>query len=179
MEMTGAPWFIDAWAVHDGRVFASLRRPDSIDATVTVFLSVPDLEPVPVGRISTALRGTRSGFQEGLRDAQGAEIPFETLTQVRDLVRRAYLAAGLGPGAPGAAGGPLLRPDDVGPGAGSAFLEQEGQPRGDPRADRLVGCPRPRGSALAGTRPSDRSVARRDPGWPRSTARDDSQHACG
>lgn len=124
MEVNANPWFIDAWAVHDGKVFASRRPADSIRAAATVFMSVPDLEPLPVGRISTALRATRSGFQEGFRDAGGAEIPFDSLVQVRDLVRRAYLAAGLGPGAPGAVAGPLPRPDDVGPGAGSAFLEQ-------------------------------------------------------
>jgi len=119
-------WFIDAWAVHDGKVFASRRPPESIAADATVFMSVPDLEAVPVGRISTALRATRGGFQEGLRanDNDLAEIPFKDLRQVRDLVRRAYLAAGLGPGSPGAIAGPLPRPAE-GPGPGSAFLRQE------------------------------------------------------
>jgi hypothetical protein len=120
------PWFIDAWAVHDGRVFASRRRPEKISADATVFMSVPDLEPVPVGRISTALRATRSGFQEGLRtnDSELAEIPFENLRQVRDLVRRAFLAAGLGPGSPAGLAGPVPRPD-LGSGPGSAFLAEE------------------------------------------------------
>lgn len=119
-------WFIDAWAVHDGKVFASRRFRESIAADATVFMSVPDLEAVPVGRISTALRATRSGFQEGLRtnDNDLAEISFNDLRQVRDLVRRAYLAAGLGPGSPGAIAGPVPRPD-VGPGPGSAFLGPE------------------------------------------------------
>jgi hypothetical protein len=119
-------WFIDAWAVHDGKVFASRRPAESINADATVFMSVPDLEAVPVGRISTALRATRSGFQEGLRtnDDDAAEIPFDDLRQVRDLVRRAYLAAGLGPGSPGAIAGPVPRPD-VGSGPGSAFLGPE------------------------------------------------------
>ncbi len=116
------PWVIDAWAVHDGKVFASRRPLDSIDADVTVFLSVPDLEAVPVGRISTALRAVRSGFQAGLRDAEGNEIAFSNLGQLRALVSRAYLAAGLGPEAPGAVAGPLPAPDR-GPGAGSALLE--------------------------------------------------------
>jgi len=126
-------WFIDAWAVHDGRVFASRRLPESISADATVFMSVPDLEPVPVGRISTALRATRSGFQEGLRtnDSELAEIPFENLAQVRDLVRRAFLAAGLGPGSPAGVAGPVPRPDR-GSGPGSAFLEQESSARDAP-----------------------------------------------
>ncbi|MET0460963.1 MAG: hypothetical protein ABW195_17055 [Ilumatobacteraceae bacterium] len=121
-ESVEHPWYIDAWAVHDGRLFASRRAPDSIVATSTVFMSVPDLEPVPVGRISTALRATRSGFQEGLRDSYG-EIPFESLEQVRDLVKRAYLAAGLGPGAPGAIAGPITSPFVPG-GPGSAYLQE-------------------------------------------------------
>jgi len=127
MTATGdKAWFIDAWAVHDGKVFASRRPPESIAADATVFMSVPDLEAIPVGRISTALRATRGGFQEGLRtnDSDLAEIPFNDLRQVRDLVRRAYLAAGLGPGSPGAVAGPLPRPT-VDPGPGGAFLRQE------------------------------------------------------
>src|SRR5262249_44379666 len=90
----------------------------------TVFLCVPDLQAVPVGRISTALRATRSGFQAGFRDQDGAEIPFDNLGQIRDLARRAYLAAGLGPGAPGAIAGPVPSPDVDG-GPGSAYLEEE------------------------------------------------------
>src|SRR4051794_3224160 len=128
MEMTSKwsrlPWYIDAWAVHDGRAFASRRTAESIAAEATVFLSVPDLEAVPVGRISTALRATRSGFQDGLRDPGGSEIAFRTLDQVRDLIRRAYLASGLGPGAPGVTAAPLPRPD-LGPGPGVAYLNEE------------------------------------------------------
>jgi len=60
-------------------------------------LSVPDLKPIPVGRISTALRAQRASFQDGFRDAAGNEIAFETLDQVREVIRRAYLAGGLGP----------------------------------------------------------------------------------
>jgi hypothetical protein len=137
--MTGSgakAWFIDAWAVHDGKVFASRRPPESTDADATVFMSVPDLEAVPVGRISTALRATRGGFQEGLRtnDSDLAEIPFKDLRQVRDLVRRAYLAASLGPGSPGAIAGILPRPPDVGPGAGGNFLGADGPGMQEPWA---------------------------------------------
>jgi hypothetical protein len=142
----GKAWFIDAWAVHDGRVFASRRLPESISADATVFMSVPDLEPVPVGRISTALRATRSGFQEGLRtnDSDLAEIPFENLRQVRDLVRRAFLAAGLGPGSPAGVAGPVTRPDR-GSGPGRAFLAEEPFGRFAPQApvDLLEVCPPP------------------------------------
>jgi hypothetical protein len=90
-------WFIDSWAVLDGLAFASKREADSIKADATVFLSVPDLEPVPVGRISTALRAQRGNFQDGFRDDLGNEFGFDNLDQVRELVRRAYLGGGLGP----------------------------------------------------------------------------------
>lgn len=116
-ETERSAWRVDAWAVEDGKAFVSRREPGSIDAQVTVFLSVPDLEPVPVGRISTALRATRSGFQAGLRDEDGGEIAFDSLDAVRSLVRRAYLGSGLGPDAPAAATGPVTRtpgPDDAG-----------------------------------------------------------------
>jgi hypothetical protein len=90
-------WFFDSWAVLDGLAFASLRDPDSTGAADTVFLSVPDLEPVPVGRISTALRAQRSGFQDGFRSEEGIEYQFDDLDQIREVIRRGYLAGGLGP----------------------------------------------------------------------------------
>jgi hypothetical protein len=110
-------WYIDSWAVFDGLAFASERPPDSIDARATVFLSVPDLEPIPIGRISTALRAQRSSFQDGFRDDEGEEIGFETLEQVREAVRRAYFGGGLAPTPVGEPGpiDPLLREPDAAP----------------------------------------------------------------
>jgi hypothetical protein len=90
-------WYFDAWAVNDGLAFVSQRRSDSIDSTATVFMSVPDLEAVPVGRISTALHATRYNFQDGFRNTNGDEFAFDNLDQVREVIRRAYLAGGLGP----------------------------------------------------------------------------------
>ena len=113
-------WFIDAWAVRDGRAFVSQRPPESIDSSATVFLSVPDLEPVPIGRISTALRATRSGFQEGFRNADGGEIAFDSLDQVRELIKRVYLAGGLGDAAPGA---PVREPPPRDESTGGAYFE--------------------------------------------------------
>lgn len=72
--------------------------PDSIESNHTVFMSVPDLQAIPVGRIATSLAATRRGFQAGLYDLDGGEGPFEDLAQVREVVRRGYLAGGLGPG---------------------------------------------------------------------------------
>lgn len=128
MGLKELQWFVDAWAVHDGKLFASHRLDDTSanylkSAESTVFMSVPDLQPVPVGRISTALRATRSGFQDRLRAANGAEIPFESLEQIRDLVRRGYLGGGLGPGASTALGEPGPTPVvDGGPGA--AYVDE-------------------------------------------------------
>src|SRR5436309_15963831 len=61
-------WRIDSWSVRDGAAFASRREAESMDADSTVFIAVPDLEAVPVGRMSTALSATRRHFQEGLRN---------------------------------------------------------------------------------------------------------------
>lgn len=117
MEMS---WYIDAWAVRDGMAFASERAPNSIkEVQSTVFLSVPALEPVPIGRISTALRATRSGFQDKFHDLDGAEVPFQNLEQIQEIVRRAYLVSGGGPAGVGVNCAP--RPDDdVDSGAGDA-----------------------------------------------------------
>ena len=103
MEVT-TPWFIDAWAVYDGVAFASrsapeIRRTDRMaEAETTVFLSVPDLEPIPLGRITTGLRAARASFQDGFFDPDGTEIAFGSLDGIREAVRRAYLITGLGPG---------------------------------------------------------------------------------
>jgi hypothetical protein len=91
-------WCVDAWAVRDGAAFASRREAEAREAENTVFIAVPDLEPVPVGRRSTALSATRRNFQTGLRNLDGTEIAFESLEQIAELVRRGFLAAGLGPG---------------------------------------------------------------------------------
>lgn len=123
-DLENLPWCIDAWAVHDGKVFASRRRPGSINAAATVFMAVPDLEPVPVGRISTALRATRSGFQAGLLDREEQDIPFTNLRQIRELARLAYLGAGMGPEAPGAIAGAMGGPPAEG-GSGGAYLEEQ------------------------------------------------------
>ncbi|MER7609178.1 hypothetical protein [Nocardioides sp. NPDC127503] len=123
-DLENLPWCIDAWAVHDGKVFASRRRPGSMNAAATVFMAVPDLEPVPVGRISTALRATRSGFQAGLLDRDEQDVAFGSLRQVRELVRLAYLAGGMGPEAPGAIAGALGGPPAEG-GPGGAYLEEQ------------------------------------------------------
>jgi hypothetical protein len=132
VEVKALDWYVDAWAVHDGKVFASRREPhdpyserSTIEsADTTVFMAVPDLQAVPVGRISTALRATRSGFQDGFRTSDGDEIPFTSLAQIREVVRRAFLIAAIGPDGPGAIGAPApAQPPDF-DGAGGRLLDE-------------------------------------------------------
>lgn len=124
-------WRIDAWAVRDGAAFASRREAESRTAENTVFIAIPDLEPVPVGRLSTALSATRRNFQTGLRDLEGGEIAFQSLEQIQELVRRGFLAAGLGP-AGGAAPSPGGRPPSPDDGRGEGLGgEDGGEERGE------------------------------------------------
>ena len=109
-----AKWHIEAWSVRDGMAFASLRPAGQVlKAERTVFIGAPSLDVVPLGSVSPALWATRANFQAGLwglseggAEGERAEIGFDTLQQVRELVRRGYLAGGMGPGA--AEGGPQL-----------------------------------------------------------------------
>lgn len=123
MEVNEAPlaWYLEAWAVRDGVAFASARPAESVDARNTIFLCVPDLQPTPVGRITTALGATRRGFQAGLRDSNGVEVAFDSIAQVREIVRRGYLAGGLGPGGAATPAFPLP-PVEPG-GIGGAYFE--------------------------------------------------------
>lgn len=135
MEVNEAPlaWYLDAWAVRDGVAFASARPADSVDARNTVFLSVPDLQPTPVGRITTALGATRRGFQAGLRDFNGVEVAFDSIAQVREIVRRGYLAGGLGPGGAATPAFPIP-PAEPGAGGGAYFGDAvAGSPWADTR----------------------------------------------
>lgn len=116
-------WFVDSWAVRDGFAFASEREADTVDTRQTVFIAPPDFEPIPIAKISTALFAARGHFQDRLLDAEGNEIPFDTLDQIIEMVRRAYLQGGSGllppAGPPGPEGPPTGErpspPEDVPP----------------------------------------------------------------
>ncbi|MEP6722004.1 MAG: hypothetical protein ABJA77_11195 [Variovorax sp.] len=101
-------WHVDAWAVRDGLAFTSFRAPDDIqNAERTLFIAVPSLEAVSVSRVSTGLWATRANFQDGLVTEQGEEVGFESIDQVRELIRRGYLAGGIGPGPAGGEPAPI------------------------------------------------------------------------
>jgi hypothetical protein len=95
-------WFVDAWSVLDGIAFASLRDARQWDeekltpSTTTVIIGPPDWRAVSIARITTALRATRGPFQESVFDENDEEMPFASLDDIRDVVRRSYLAGGIG-----------------------------------------------------------------------------------
>jgi len=106
-------WHVEAWAVRDGMAFASFRPTNDIRRTErTVFIGVPGLEAVPLGRVSPALWATRVNFQDGFHNEDGDEIGFASLAEVKELVRRGYLAGGIGPGPGGGEGPPPEKPPD-------------------------------------------------------------------
>lgn len=104
-------WFLDAWNVLDGVAFASLRLPEADEALTSVALGPPDWSPVALGRLSTGWAATRyGGFQRQLRGEEGEEVAFPSLALLREFVRRAYLAGGLGSDDPGEVPAPRVPP---------------------------------------------------------------------
>ena len=119
-------WYVDSWAVRDGFAFTSYRDAGNIQgAERTVFVGVPDLVPVPIGRVSTALWATRVNFQDRFLDDAGDEIAFPDLEHVIELVRRAYLAGGIGPGPAAVEGEERPTPRENRPGDGEAHLDDQ------------------------------------------------------
>jgi hypothetical protein len=97
MEMMSpdSGWYIDSWAALDGLVFASERDTNG-ETLNTVFLAPPYWSPVAVANLSTAWAASRMGFQSSFCDAEGAEIRFRTLDEIREVARRGYLSGGYG-----------------------------------------------------------------------------------
>lgn len=101
--MTMEAWYIDAWCPVDGLAFASRRRggilheeniQEPLRARETVYLCPPFFEPEPVGSLATALAATRGHFQTGFYQDEDKEIPFATLADVVEIVRRVYRGGG-------------------------------------------------------------------------------------
>jgi hypothetical protein len=127
-EQAAAAWYLDAWSVRDGMAFASRRGPGERKAGRScVYLAVPGLEPEPTTNTAAALWADRAGFQPGLHDMERREVAFASLAQIREVVRRGYLAGGIGPDSAAAPAVPLPPgdgPDDGGPAASLAELAE-------------------------------------------------------
>jgi hypothetical protein len=101
-------WFLESWSVADGCGFAAYRNYSDGGAggrdyhdppQQVIYLCAPHFTPTPAG-YATALSAARGRFQEKFFDDHGTEVAFETLDQLIELVRRAYLAAGAGSNPP-------------------------------------------------------------------------------
>lgn len=114
-------WYIDAWDVPGGVAFASRRELETGSGradehvSATVHLAAPYFEPTSVASRATALSATRGAFQWGFFGPDGEEVGFDTLAELREAVRRAYIASA-GPDImpPVPEGTPPLRPLDGG-----------------------------------------------------------------
>lgn len=94
--MSNTRWYVESWFVTDGLAFAS-ERTDAGTIVNVVFLAPPYWSPVAVANVSTAWAAHRASFQHGFFDAEGEnEIGFASLAEIREVLRRAYLASGYG-----------------------------------------------------------------------------------
>lgn len=124
MEGDSPKWRIDTLDGRGGLAFASWRTSDLEDGTAlsdrpTFYFSPPAFTPLPVASSATALAAERHGFQLGLFDADG-EIPFDSIADVAEFVRRLYLGSGRsdgtdGGGTPPVPPPPTGEPPDIGP----------------------------------------------------------------
>lgn len=97
---------VDAWNAGDGALFVSLRPPrldvwseQEVPEVKTYLLRAPDFDAVPVPR-ALAYGAVRRGGQEGFSLDGVQEVAFDSLAQVRELARRAYIASAIGDGGP-------------------------------------------------------------------------------
>lgn len=96
-------WFIESWSVLDGLAFAVHRdytiADDSGDRSYidppdrVLYVAPPAFVPLPT-RYATALAAARGNFQHRFADANGIDVGFESLEQLIELVRRAYVTGG-------------------------------------------------------------------------------------
>jgi hypothetical protein len=109
-------YFVDAWNASDGAMFASSRQArtdvwDDKDALGpdTFLLRAPDFDAVLVPR-ALAYGAVRRGSQEGLSLDGQREVEFDSLIQLRELARRAYIAGAIGDSGPQGDGQPQPGP---------------------------------------------------------------------
>ena len=113
-------WRFDAVDLRAGIGFAAWRKDianDSVPAEMpAVHFSPPFFSPEPVANIALALGATRGSMRSELL-INGREAWFETLEEVGEFLRRAYVASGGGDGADGSGDSdpspPLPEPPDL------------------------------------------------------------------
>jgi hypothetical protein len=108
-------WYVDTLDARGGLAFASWRAADSKEDTALrdrpVFhFSPPAFAPIPIASPAPALAAERYGFQLGLFDADG-EVPFGSLDEVAEFVRRIYIGTGRSDGTSGGEGVPAPPPE--------------------------------------------------------------------
>jgi hypothetical protein len=96
-------WFIESWHPFAGHAFAVHRNPIPpggpeawSHADLTFMVMPPDFSPVPCPSEATAMLATRGPFQHQFLQSNGDQFAFDALAQLIELVRRVYLAGGMG-----------------------------------------------------------------------------------
>ena len=125
-------WRIDTLDGRGGLAFASWRPADLADAASlpdrpVFYFSPPAFTPSPVASAATALAAERHGFQLGVYDETG-EVPFETLADVAEFVRRIYVGTGRSDGTDGGSDPPPVpppEPEPLVPGGALEYKEAE------------------------------------------------------
>jgi hypothetical protein len=107
-------WFIEAWNVLDGLAFAAERADEHSEIQQMRFLAAPHFAPEFVAHPGTMSAATRRLFQDGFYDEDQAAIAFDSIEQVRECVRRGYIAGSGRTMDPTPAGGAPPRPEGGG-----------------------------------------------------------------
>src|SRR5215471_8732491 len=93
-------WFIEAWCPLDGHAFAAWREITAAGgsgAEEVYALYPPDFTPVTCTSEASALWATRGPYQHQFFRDDGSEYSFDSLDLLIELVRRVYVAGGVGP----------------------------------------------------------------------------------
>ncbi len=100
--MAAARWYFETWSPQDGIAFAVKRHHSAPGVAqpepslLAVALEPPHWSPVEVSP-ATARRAERGSFQVGFFDTVGQEIGFDSLNELIEVVRQAYVGSGGGP----------------------------------------------------------------------------------